>query len=89
MFFGLQGIFGTVMTLVLESQPPQIRLISELLGAEFPDGTRELLEVNRGQIDGGFLDVMASVEKDLSGRGQTDVAGRLSQIQEQATELLR
>jgi hypothetical protein len=85
----LQQIFGAVMTQVLESQPPQIRLISELLGAEFPDGTRELLEVNREQIDGDLLDVMASVEKDLSSRGQTDVVGRLSQIREQAVELER
>jgi hypothetical protein len=85
----LQRIYGTVMALILESQPFQVRLISELLGAEFPNGTRELLEANREQIDGGFLDVMASVEKDLSGRGQTDVAARLSKIREQAAELER
>ena len=84
----LGRVRDAVMRLIQESQPPEIQLINELLAADFPDGTRAMLERYRDQLDERLLEAMAMVRESLVRRGQEDVAGRLSQIEGQVRVLL-
>jgi hypothetical protein len=54
----LTQISDVIMKLIQESQPPEIQLISQLLDADYPDGTQALLEENRQQVDTKLLAVM-------------------------------
>jgi hypothetical protein len=84
----LQQIGDLLTTIVLESQPPVIRFINELLAAEYPDGTRALLEENRQEVDADLLDVMRLVGEDLVRNKREETAQRLAQIVEQAQAML-
>jgi hypothetical protein len=84
----LQQVSDAVMKLIQESQPPEIRFINELLSAEYPDGTRALLEEQRRQVDAQFLEIMGLVAEDLTQTGRTEVAERLAQIREQAAAMV-
>jgi hypothetical protein len=77
-----------VMKLIEESQPPEVRLISKLLSAEYPAGTQALLDENRQQVNSQLLEIMQLIEQDLSRNGQVEAAQRLAQIREQATTLI-
>ena len=84
----LERVREAVMHLVQESQPPEIQLVNELLAAEFPDGSKAILQRNRDQLNEKLLEVMALVRENLVRRGQDDVAERLSQIEGQVRVLL-
>lgn len=81
----LRQVSQILMELIQESQPPEIQLINQLLGADYPDGTQKLLEENRQRVDRQLLELMRLVEEDLSQNDRKEVAERLAQIREQAT----
>lgn len=83
----LKQVIDIVVKLVQESQPPEVQFVNELLSAEFPDGTQALLEHRREQVTDGLLEVMALIVRDLESRSQAELAGRLSQIRDQAAAL--
>jgi len=80
----LKRVRDAVMRLIQESQPPEIQFVNTLLSADYPDGTRAILEENREHLDERLLEIMAAVRKNLLQRGQEDTADRLSQIEGQA-----
>jgi hypothetical protein len=84
----LQKIGDVIMNLLEELQPPQIRLTNQLLGADYPDGTRALLEDNRQSVDAELLEIMQLVQEDLSASGQGPLAERLARIREQAAAMV-
>jgi hypothetical protein len=84
----LSAIRELVLKLIQESQPPELQFVNQLLTAEFPDGTRALLEGNRPLLDEGLLEVMALLAEDLERRGHTQVAQRLAQIRTQAVAMI-
>jgi hypothetical protein len=84
----LQQIGDTLMALIQESQPPQIRLINDLLVAEYPQGSLALLEENRELLDDEFLQIMQMVAEDLQQGNRQELARRLAQVQAQVTALL-
>lgn len=84
----LRQLGDILLELVAESQPPQIRLINELLGAEYPDGTEALLKENRQQIDAQLLEVMRLLGEDLTNTGRGEVAQRLAEIRQQAAAMV-
>jgi hypothetical protein len=81
----LRQVSQILMELIQESQPPEIQLINQLLGADYPDGTQKLLEENRYRVDRQLLELMRLAEEDLSQNDRQGVAERLAQIREQAT----
>jgi len=80
----LKRVRDAVMRLIQESQPPEIQFVNTLLSADYPDGTRAILEENRDHLDDRLLEIMAAVRENLLRRGQEDTADRLSQIEGQA-----
>jgi hypothetical protein len=84
----LQQLGDVLMKLIQETQPPEIQFINRLLTSEYPDGTRELLEENREQVDESMLELMRLVEDDLQQSGRVELAQRLAEIKKQAISLL-
>ncbi len=80
----LNQLGDLLMRLIQEGQPPEVQFINSLLTAEYPDGTRDLLEANRERIDDRMLEFMELIENDLTGSGRVELARRLSEIREQA-----
>jgi hypothetical protein len=84
----LKAISGIILALIQEGQPPEIRLINQLLTAEYPEGTQALLEDNRELVDATLIEYMHLLGEDLVRRNRKEAAQRLSQIQEQAEVLV-
>jgi hypothetical protein len=80
----LRQVGETLMKLFEESQPPKIRLINQLLGTEYPEGTQALLDENHQQIDPELLELMRLVGEDLAENGREEIAQRLGLIRAQA-----
>ena len=84
----LQQISEVITNLILESQPPEIQLINQLLAAEYPDSTQALLEENQQQVKAELLETMQLVGNDLAQRGREEAAQRLAHIREQAAAMV-
>jgi hypothetical protein len=84
----LKEIGEKLVTLVEESQPPEIRLINQLLTAEYPEGTLALLNESRDQITSSLVELMRLVAEDLRQNGRLESAERLAQVREQTQTLL-
>jgi hypothetical protein len=84
----LRRVGDTLMKLIRESQPPVIQFINELLEADYPEGTRRLLDQRRDQLDERLLELMSIVAEDLARGGRETTAERLHQIRDQATAML-
>ncbi|HSJ53750.1 MAG TPA: CpXC domain-containing protein [Anaerolineae bacterium] len=83
----LRRVGDSLMAIVEESQPPQVLLINHLLTAEYPEGTRALLQENRATVDQEFLELMEMIAQDLAREGRHELAERLEQIRQQAGAL--
>jgi hypothetical protein len=84
----LHQVSDILLQLVQESQPAEIQLINRLLAADYPNGTRALLEQNRDRLDGEFLELMRAIEEDVRQDGRTELSRRLADIQRQVAELI-
>lgn len=83
----LQEIGNVVLTLIQESQPPELRLINDLLNAEYPEGTQALLEENRDLITPEFVELLSLAGEQLTENNRQETAQRLAQIQSQAAAM--
>jgi hypothetical protein len=84
----LKEIGDIMLSVVQESQPPEIQFINRLLTAEYPDGTQALLAENSPLVGAELLEIMQLLGQDLAESGRGEIAQRLAQIQEQAAAML-
>lgn len=84
----LTAISESLMSIIQESQPPEIRFVNDLLTADFPDGAEQLLLERSEQVDERLLSIMDMLAEDLRGRGRADTAQRLGEIRVQAEKLV-
>jgi hypothetical protein len=73
-----------IVEVLQESAPPQIRLINQLLQADYPDETRAMLRENQAQLNEELLSLFDVLANDLAERGDTETSERLTQIKAQA-----
>ncbi|MBN1139766.1 MAG: hypothetical protein JXM73_24555 [Anaerolineae bacterium] len=83
----LRKVSDAVTALFLESQPPEIQFINQLLGAEYPQGTLAVLQENQQRISDQLLEVMRLVAEDLGRSGREEAAQRMTKVREQAMGL--
>jgi hypothetical protein len=79
-----RSIRATVLRIFQENAPPMVRLVNSLLGAEYPDETRQLLMDNQVMLTPDLLNLMDSLSADLADRGQEQASDRLKKIRAQA-----
>jgi hypothetical protein len=85
----LRRVGDTIVGLIEESQPPEIQMINQLLSAEYPEGTRHLLEENQLLLGADLLEMMRMLGQDLAQGGRKEIAHRLDLIREQAAEMVK
>ncbi|MDY7039492.1 MAG: CpXC domain-containing protein [Chloroflexota bacterium] len=84
----LTNLMRLIFDIVEESAPPQIRLINQLLRAEFPKGTEALLRENITQVNSELLEIMDTLGGDMEASGRGEVSKRVEKIRRQAEALL-
>jgi hypothetical protein len=83
----LQEIGRLILQIVEENQPPEVRLVSQLMSVEYPDGTQALLEENQQLVSAMLLEIMDLIGEDLADKGQEEAAQQLAQIRAQAAAM--
>lgn len=81
-------ISQALMALVEESQPPEVQLVSKLLGAEYPSGTETLLTEAKDLLSDDLLQIMEAIIAEFQGSGRIEPAERLAKIKEQAEGMI-
>jgi len=80
----LQQLANTILALVEERLPPEVRLVNQLLNAPYPDSTKQLLEAQREFLTPEFKAALDQLIAELEQTGNTDVANHLRQVKSQA-----
>jgi len=83
----LQDLRQRVVAFLEQQMPPELRLINQLLAAEYPEGTKKLLQEQADQVTEDLVAAMRAIASDLETR-QPRMARRLRDIAEQAVSLL-
>jgi len=84
----LSRIEEVLARLVLEGQPPEVRLINELLSADGPQGSQAILDDHLDEVDDGLVEVMEALGQQLAESGRQDVADRLAEVRAQARAMI-
>lgn len=77
------AMLETALNLLEEQLPPDIRLINRLTRTEYPEGTNQTLEENRGILSHAFLSTYDRMVEELEGRGDTEMAEHLRTVRPQ------
>jgi hypothetical protein len=85
----LQAVNSAVVKLMQEDLPPELRLINELLTAEYPQGTLKLLQDKRSDWNADFVQILGSVAADLEAQKRPETAQRLREIRAQAEAIAK
>lgn len=83
-FKTLDAIRAAIEAEARASEPPVVRLINDLMQADYPAETRKLLGERRHEITPEVLEIMESLAQSLVEQGQPDAAKRLRDIRGQA-----
>jgi hypothetical protein len=84
----LRQVGDLVVELLQESAPPEIRLINQLMRAEYPKGTKKVLEENAPQVTAELIKAMDFMVENLRGGGHNEASQRLSDIRAQAETMV-
>jgi hypothetical protein len=84
----LQEVWDAAVAMINQGTPPEVRLINELLLAEYPGETRRLLAENRALVTADFIAALGELAEQMGTEGEADIASRLRQIRSQA-QLMR
>ena len=85
----LQAINEAILTILQEALPPELRLVNDLLAADYPQGTQELLQERRAEWGAKFLEILSALAEDLEAQQQPQTAQRLREIRTQAEAVLQ
>jgi len=80
----LRRVAAAIGKLIEENQPAELQFINELMQADYPNGTQELLVENRDQVDEVLLELMDIISADLAQRGQEEAAQQMAQIRQRS-----
>jgi hypothetical protein len=80
----LQNIAAEAMEFVRENAPPVIKLINELMDADSPQATEQILKDNAVSLSPEFFETVDELLVELKSVGQAQAAERLQKVAEQA-----
>jgi hypothetical protein len=84
-------VYDEVQEMIQESLPPEMQLLNDLLSAEYPEETLDMLKARRAEITPDILDMMAQLVASLGERDDPEAAEttkRLRDIHAQAMLLV-
>jgi len=80
----LQQLANMIIGLLEERLPPEVRLVNRLMNTPYPDGTKQLLEAQRENLNPEFIDALDQLITELERAGNADVANHMRQVKSQA-----
>ncbi len=80
----LSNLGNMILSVLQENAPPEIKLINQLLQAEYPEQTKRILEEQRELIAEELLQSMEIIAQDMEQRGRKELAQRLRDVKAQA-----
>jgi hypothetical protein len=80
----LLGVRNLIVEVLEESAPPELRFISRLLEADYPDETRKMLADNQAMVTPQVLGMMEALAGELENRGEAEASEKLTGILAQA-----
>jgi hypothetical protein len=84
----LQEVWDATIAMINQASPPEVRLVNQLLMAEYPAETRKLLGDHRDLVTTDFIEALSELAEQMAAEGEADMATRLRQIRSQA-QLMR
>ncbi len=84
----LQSLSDAALSILQEDLPPELRLVNDLLAAEYPEGTEKVLRQRRDEWSADLLKMLDDLAEDLEAQERPEAAQRLSDIHRQAQALL-
>jgi hypothetical protein len=85
----LKRVASLAFELLQERAPRPLKLINQLLEAQYPRETKKLLEENVEQVDNELLSTLNLAIENLSQRGQKSAARHLREVRDQARAMLK
>jgi len=85
----LRTVNQAAMQVLQDSLPPELRLVNNLLAAEYPEGTHKMLEEHRQEWSAEFLDILSALAEEVTEQGRPEAAQRLKDIRAQAEAMLK
>ncbi len=85
----LKRLADLVFELLREKAPRPIKLINQLLEAQYPRETKKLLDENVEQVDNELVRVLELIIENLNRRGEKKAARHLREVRDQAREMLK
>jgi hypothetical protein len=80
----LLEVRNLIVDVLQESAPPELRFISQLLDADYPDETRRMLADNQAKVTPQVLGMMEALAGELETRGEVEASEKLGGILAQA-----
>jgi hypothetical protein len=84
----LAAVHEAAMGLLQEELPPELRLVNELLAAEYPQGSQELFKAHRQELNSDFMQLLSQLAEDLKEQ-RPEVAQRLTELHKQAGSIIQ
>ena len=84
-----RSIRDLIVQVLEDSAPAELKLIDELLRADYPDGTRKILSDNQTMVNSELVELMEVLVQDLADRGETQTGERLTAVRAQAQLMLK
>lgn len=84
----LQAVWETIVGVLEETMPPQIRLVNRLLNTETEQQRQLILEEQNPLITPDFLELMEAMAADLTERGRAEAGEELQSIREEVATFL-
>lgn len=84
----LQEVWDAAVGAINQASPPEVRLVNELLLAEYPGETRKLLAESRALVTADFIEALSELADRMEAEGEPEMGARLRQIRSQA-QLMR
>lgn len=85
----LQTVNELALQVLQDSLPPELKLVNDLLAAEYPEGTRKILTERRNEWTADFPEVLTALAEDLQAQGRPEATQKLNDIRSQAEGLLK
>ena len=84
----LRSVQQMIVEVIQENAPPELRFITQLANADYPDETRKMLTDNQAMITPQVLDMMETLVGELDSRGDAEASKKLEGILAQAKLIL-
>ncbi len=79
----LRQIYDQAIAILQESMPPAVQLVNQLMSAPDRNALKQIIQENRDQINGSFIDLLVDLEGQMRQAGQQQQADAIKSLRGQ------